>query len=219
MNVVVGEERANGQHFVILLYAVALGLCSGLLRAKAHHRPYILPAFQAEWLILIGFLPQLIAFYLPVVRRAVPDGVAATGLITSQLLFFAYVVVNLRQNRRLFPLWVLGTGLALNLLVIVANGGLMPMSPETVQKLDADVLSRLVEGERLGATKDRLLQKDDTILASLSDRYVFPAWIPHRVAFSFGDILIAGGAFWLLWRSGGPVSIRHGSTLYHALVT
>jgi hypothetical protein len=38
----------------------------------------------------------------------------------------------------------------------------------------------------------------------LSDYYTLPDWLHYPVAFSLGDVLIAVGAFWLLWSLGGP---------------
>jgi len=57
-------------------------------------------------------------------------------------------------------------------------------------------------GERIGGSKDVLLPEDRTRAALLSDRFVFPAWFPHRVAFSLGDGLIAIGVIWFFWQAG-----------------
>jgi hypothetical protein len=76
----------------------------------------------------------------------------------------------------------------------------MPISPETLHRM---VPSRPVEfweiGARLGLTKDRILALDDTKLAFLSDQFTLPQWVPYKVAFSFGDILISIGVVILLW--------------------
>jgi hypothetical protein len=95
---------------------------------------------------------------------------------------------------------LLMAGLVLNLLVIAANGGWMPISPETASHLPgAGVLDAASLGTRFGQ-KDILLSTEDTRLAILSDRFLLPGWFHYAVAFSLGDMLVAGGAFWLLAR-------------------
>ena len=79
----------------------------------------------------------------------------------------------------------------------------MPMSPTTLNKLVS--LERAATwqiGERLGRTKDRLLAEEETRFALLSDRMTLPKWMGYAVAYSVGDLIIALGAFLLLWNAG-----------------
>ena len=94
-------------------------------------------------------------------------------------------------------------GLLLNLLVIFANQGWMPISPQTASHIiDGNVLRSQSLGSRFGQ-KDILLLPQDMQLEYLSDRFLLPDWFPYKVAFSLGDILIALGAFWLLAKPPG----------------
>ena len=99
----------------------------------------------------------------------------------------------------------MGLGLLLNALVIVLNGGFMPVSPATAQRLVPELPSSTWKtGNRFGYSKDILLAPENTRLELLADRFTTPPWLPQRAAYSVGDVLIATGAFWLLWRGGSP---------------
>lgn len=183
---------------MILLLAVVAGLLFGLARAWYGGRPLRSPDLRTAWLVPIAFLPQWLAFYLPETRRLVADNLAAASMVSSQalLLVFAW------RNRHQPGFWSLGLGLALNLLVITLNGGLMPISPETTTRLFPGISPDTWEvGDRL--RWNVVLPDAETRLWWLSDRLLTPAWFPYRHALSIGDVLIAGGAFWLLWALGG----------------
>ena len=189
---------------MILLIALLAGWLAGLAYARWQKRTYKAPRISFIWLAFVAFVPQLLAFYLPATRARIPDAWAAASLIVSQvlLLLFAWA------NRKLAGMWLLIAGLALNLAVIAANGGFMPISPETAARLiPAAVVEAMHVGSRFGFGKDVLLLPEDTRLAWLSDRFLLPAWFFYQVAFSLGDIFIACGIFWLLMRQGIPLRL------------
>lgn len=186
---------------MILLWSILAGLIVGLLRARWQGTTYQAPDLHFPWLVLIAFLPQFFAFYLPATREWIPDLLAAGSLIVSQtlLLIFAW------HNRLLAGMWLLICGLILNLAVISANGGFMPISPQTTMHL---VPSSIVQfnqlGNRFGHGKDILLLPEDTRLEWLADRLLLPDWFPYQVAFSPGDVFIAIGVFCLLVNQKTP---------------
>ena len=142
----------------------------------------------------MAFLPQLVVAYLPVTQHLIPDWLAVSSLSASLMVFLAFVWLN----RRLPGMPILIIGLGLNLMVILANRGWMPISPQTASRLvGGNVIQSFSLGSRFGQ-KDILLFPQDTHFEILADRFLVPDWFPYKVAFSLGDILIALGVFWLL---------------------
>ena len=184
---------------MILLLAIATGLVAGLVRAKYGGLKFHAPEIHMGWLVLLAVIPQLFSFHLPGTSSITSDNITSIVLVSSQVLLLIFVWRNLH----LPGFRILGFGLVLNLVVIALNGGLMPISPETIHRLAPDAGFEPSDfGTRLGSSKNILISTVDTRLWFLSDRFVLPNWVPNRVAFSLGDIFIASGAFWLLWVHG-----------------
>jgi len=179
---------------MILLLAVLAGFLVGLSRSCLYKQAYLGPNLQAVWFAVVAFLPQLFIAYMPTTRQLLNDGLASLSLLVSLSLFFVFAWFN----RRLPGMPILIFGLLLNFVVIVANGGWMPISPHTANLLAGkDVLQFVNLGSRFGE-KDILLPVQNIHLEFLADRFLLPAWFPYKVAFSLGDVLISVGAFWLL---------------------
>jgi hypothetical protein len=189
---------------VILLPAILAGLLVGLGCAKWRGCPYQITDLHYLWLVAAGFLPQLLVIYLPGTRASLPDWLVAASLLTSQVLLLAFAWLN----RRLPGMSILIIGLVLNLAVMAANGGFMPISPHTAGRLlPASMIQSTPLGSRLGHSKDILLLPGDIHLEWLADRFLLPTRLPYQAAFSLGDTLIAVGAFWLLASRGVPLTI------------
>jgi hypothetical protein len=189
---------------MILLAAILAGLVVGLFLDRLLKRPWMVPPLRKPWLVILAFLPQFLTLYLPAIRSRVPDGLASAGLIVSLVLLLVFCWFN----RGLSGVWLLALGLSCNLLVMAANGGFMPISPQTASRLvPSETLAALGTGSRFG-TKDILLLPGQTTLVWLSDHFLPPEGCPYQVAFSFGDVMIAAGAFWLMVTQGKPLKTQ-----------
>ena len=116
---------------MILLLAIAAGLLAGVGWARWRGQPYQPPELQHLWLVFVAFLPQFIVVYLPITRRLFPDWLVVGFLLASQIMLLAFVWLN----RRILGMPILLCGVVLNLAVMTANGGFMPISPQTASRL------------------------------------------------------------------------------------
>ena len=144
------------------------------------------------WLVVLAYLPQLLMLLLARKQVDVPVATAGIMLVVSLGMLMVFVWFN----RYLPGMPVLLGGLIMNLVVIMANGGLMPISPQTASQLVSSETAMEVGG-RFG-DKDVLMLPQEMRLGFLSDQFLLPAWFPYIAAFSLGDVLIGTGAFWFL---------------------
>lgn len=186
---------------MVLVVAVLVGLTAGLCRARLGKREYRVYDLKATTLVLLAFIPQFFIFFLPQTRTRIPNSTASILFIVSLVILIVFSLFNIRKT----SFWPITGGFLLNALVILLNGGWMPISPTMVQRLLPDLpQSTWQVGERLGFSKDVVLAPEDTRLWFLSDRFTLPNWSTYQVAFSLGDILLFAGTIWLLWSLGGP---------------
>ena len=173
---------------MLILSGVSLALVAGLLFRGS---PARLGSVRVAWwwVGLAAFAAQMTAVYG---AGRTDDGLAIPLIVGSHL---ALVLVALLNNR-LPGARVLLVGLAMNLACMLANGGLMPVAPETLAmagRVEEWKIGAGATGTRVQGSKDVILPTDQTRLALLSDRY----WsgLPGRLSilFSLGDVLLALG--------------------------
>lgn len=185
---------------MILLLAVLLGLLAGMIRAESGKRHYQTANLKAPWLVIPAFLAQVAVAELHHIGIQVNEQVAGFALLTGQTLLLGFCLVNLKQAA--FPL--LSIGALSNLLVMLFNHGLMPISPTTIADLYPQISADTwAVGHHLWNSKNIVLTEELTRLPFLADRFIIPDWLTYRVAFSLGDILLAVGVIWFFWSMGG----------------
>ncbi len=185
---------------MILVAAVLIGLIAGLCRAWIGKRQYRAFDLKLPILVVVAFLPQYFAFFAPKTRGLISNNIVAVLLVSSLILLLVFSILNIKKP----GFWPIFAGFFLNFVVIVLNGGFMPISVETVQKMTSTASTSWMLGQRFGYSKDIILSPELTRLAFLSDRFVVKNLFGFSIAFSLGDILISLGIIWLLWMLGGP---------------
>ncbi|HZQ11005.1 MAG TPA: DUF5317 family protein [Anaerolineae bacterium] len=178
---------------MILLLAFALAVAWGLVRGGSFAHFKSLP-LQGYWLAIVAFGLQVIVVYSPL-----PVTLDASARVS--LLFVSYLILAgfVWWNRRLPGMWIIGLGLLSNWLVILANGGYMPITYEALVAAGrTNLVASTATGTLVFGSKDILLPLSETRLWFLSDIFVIPPPFPIPSIFSIGDGFIAFGMFRLV---------------------
>jgi len=167
---------------VFILLGIGAGLIAGLVRGGSFDSLRAL-SFRLVPLALVGLVAQVVLFADPV-ATAVSDAIGRLVYTAST----AAVFVALLANVGITGVPLVATGASLNLLAIVANGGVMPADPAAVTTAgivsdDAFSNSAIVA---------------DPVLVPLTDIFAVPAGLPFANVFSIGDVLIAVGIAWTI---------------------
>ncbi len=109
-------------------------------------------------------------------------------IVVAYLLLLIFAVSNLARPGFV----VIGAGLAFNFLGVIANGGLMAITPETVMR-SGPLPGDAVLGQWLPGSKDVLLERADVHLWFFTDRLVWEDVSSVFRAFSIGDVIIVVG--------------------------
>ncbi len=186
---------------MILALAVVLGLLVSLARHRRQVTAQIAAIpLHAAWLALLALVLQIPILLAPFSSTHQVTVQQALFLL-SLLLLLAFV----RRNGQLPGILIVGVGVVCNLLVIMANGGFMPIAPETLVQINpGSTLDQWSVGFHYGFSKDVILLRQETGLWPLSDMLVIPPPFPWPTAFSIGDLLIALGIVVLLQGPAEP---------------
>ncbi|MDT3699118.1 MAG: DUF5317 domain-containing protein [Thermincola sp.] len=138
-------------------------------------------------------------FYLVIAAYLIQAGIDHWGPVRSfggypylHVISYFILFFVLWQNRRMPGMYLVSTGTLLNFIVIILNGGQMPVSPHT---LPAELSQALAAGD--GGTHN--LITENTSLKFLADIF-YVGYLNQNQLISIGDIVIDIGAFLLVFR-------------------
>jgi hypothetical protein len=157
------------------LLVIALAVAVGYARGGRLHR-LADSGLGWNWLLVVGFGLQGLV-NVAAARWGLPDAPGTALLVASHLLVLGWIVLN-RYRPGMVLIFV---GLALNAVVITANGG-MPVDPDAIDAAGLPAVEEL-EGKHT-------LMDEDTRLPYLAD--IIPVR-PLRTIISVGDIVLAAG--------------------------
>jgi hypothetical protein len=180
---------------MVLAYAVILFIVLALLLRRDISAIGQLPVRGGWWLsmLVLGlFMVQaMLVLYVPG-----QSFFQAALLILSQVaLIFLFLLNRHLPGAKLFAL-----GVFLNVLVMAANGGWMPLTPAMHHFVYPNRV--VTAGQRPINSKNIILFSQDTNLWLLAD--IVPITLPwRRTAVSAGDILLAAAAAQFIFQASG----------------
>ena len=135
----------------MILIALCFALLLGLIVVGGRVSNLASVNVKWGWLAPLAFLMQAYLIFFP--------GNRAGGLLSARSLLLTashvLLLVVIWRNRHLGGVKLLGLGLLLNFLVMVMNGGFMPITPETLVQIGYDGnVARLETGFIVGRTKN-----------------------------------------------------------------
>jgi hypothetical protein len=190
---------------VLFIFGVAAALVAGKLAGGRAERLTGL-GIRWWWAAPIALVVQLLVVYGP---RELIDPAAVALIVASHVGLLAVAL----RNWRLAGAAIAALGVAMNLAVMLANGGMMPVAPETLARAGRVEPWKIGDGSpgtRVAQSKDVILPAADTWLEPLGDR--FWTGLPGRlsIVFSAGDVVLLGGVMIAVVR--GMTRTRAGST-------
>jgi hypothetical protein len=199
---------------MILILLFGLGLAAGLLRG-GNVRNLATMRVRHAWLPLLAFGLQASFVLFARDPASIPTWIRTFVLLVTYGGLFGFLLLN----RRLPGSRLLLVGAALNAVVMFANGGFMPVTPQALARSGHARYIITQDGDQfVRRSKDIVLEKEDTRLWFLSDVFGIPAPLPFSSNSSPGDLLIGLGAAWLVYRGltcavsageGGPQQSSH----------
>ena len=168
---------------------VALGLRRSSARFERIHVAWC-------WLAVTAFGVELVLYNPPINSLPIAVSFGPWIWVATRVALLLVVLRNGRPRSVWFiPCLVVALGLGLNTLVIVANGGYMPQSPEAAAQVWGSASNKL-DSSRLENTRP---VDESSRLAWLGDVLPEPRWLPRPNVLSIGDVLLSFGmASWIL---------------------
>ena len=99
-------------------------------------------------------------------------------------------------NRRIAGMFFVTAGVVLNLTTMAVNGGTMPISPVTLERMSG---INVASGTSLGYSKDVVRDPHETAMSWFGDRFLLPGPLAPFAAWSIGDMFLLIGVWRLLW--------------------
>ncbi|MGC9360129.1 MAG: DUF5317 domain-containing protein [Anaerolineae bacterium] len=179
-----------------------LGVLAGLVAAMVLWRTVSGLAhvdFQWPWLVPLGLGLQVLMFSSA--WSLVPYG--ETLWHGSYVMSMVAVGIFCAANWRVPGIPLLGLGLLLNGVAILANGGAMPAS---MQALRMAGLASTPEEVAASIASNSVVITSDTPLWFLGDIWCIPASLPFSNVFSLGDITLGLGGAWFVFMNAAPTA-------------
>lgn len=171
----------------MLIESVGTSVVVGKLRGGSFSN--MKEANLEKWYFFVsGFFVEFTAVYM----AEKGFGFFRDNILLIHFLSYMLLFIGLYFNRSAPGFKVVSAGIFLNFLVIMANGGQMPVSGEAMVGIGlVDNMIAIRDGHVITHT----LMNSETVLRYLADIFVLPKPYPRPKIFSIGDVLMALGIF------------------------
>ncbi len=175
----------------MFLSAIILSILIGRLRGGRLSRFADIEFHKIGW-ILVSFAIRF-GLAWAATRVEIPRSVAAMVHVSAYLM----IIYAVARNTHLRGMWLVGLGTALNLAVVAANGGRMPILDAGLRRAGLDALPSY-EMIGSGASYTHFLIDSSTHIPFLGDVLCIPKPFWPPTVFSAGDVVVMLGAFILV---------------------
>ena len=175
---------------MLYVYLIIISIIIGLLRNGKLSSLSQISLKRIELIVLAFLIQGGLVFFGTRKVKIVLD-------YSSYALAFSYVVLLIAvwYNEKLKGMKIIALGIAFNFMVIVANGGRMPILLGSLYKAGLnDIALILKEGSHVTHT----LISEKTLFRFLADVIPLPSPFPDPSVISFGDFLMFCGVFSLI---------------------
>lgn len=181
---------------------IILGLIVGFFRGGLRHGliHFSNLRLRAGWIFPLLLVFQFLMFYIQERSSTVA---AASGYIFTGVYVVGLIFLWLNRYNKGF--WWIMTGVFLNFLVMLVNGGRMPVSIEAASVLDPIYLEMLQSG---GVVTKHYLLDASTHLPFLGDIIPLSSPYPRRQAISVGDVIMNVGIFLYILQIMAPAPVN-----------
>lgn len=174
-------------YLLAILLAIFLGILVSTIKGKKFDISYM--RLEKTWLALLAFGIQTITRIFAL--KGFTFFVKYSWI--TQAIVFVLLFTTLWHNRKYFGLWIIGLGASLNGLVMMVNGGKMPVSLEKLEKVDMCELINLLKA---GLDNKHTVMTELTKLNFLADIFYIPGFLGKGTyVVSIGDFIVAVGLF------------------------
>lgn len=144
--------------------------------------------FEKGYFFILGFIVEFAAVYL----ASKGIGFFRDNILLIHFLSYFLLFTGIYFNRGSLAFKIIFIGVFLNFLVIMANGGQMPVSGEAMVGIGLmDNMINIRDGKIITHT----LMDSQTVFKYLGDIFVLPKPYPRPKIFSIGDVFMALGIF------------------------
>ena len=175
---------------MLYVYLIIISIIIGLLRNGKLSSLSQISLKRIELIVLAFLIQGGLVFFGTRKVKIVLD-------YSSYALAFSYVVLLIAvwYNEKLKGMKIIALGIAFNFMVIVANGGRMPILLGSLYKAGLDDFALILKE---GSYVTHTLITEKTLFIFLADVIPLPSPFPDPSVISFGDFLMFCGVFSLI---------------------